>query len=301
MMGTVTKQIIDDMINTGLIRDLGSPWASPVVMIIKDRKKPIHKDNIRFCVDYRKINVLTMTDNYPIPDIQQLLETFAGKKYFSKLDLTSGYWQVLLMEREKPRTAFITKWGLYEFNRLPFGLRNAPAAFQRLMRKILRKQIKKGICEVYLDDIIIASNTMAEHKAHVLEVLQVLRSRGWTVKSSKCVFFQLEIKYLGHIISEEGLRIDPDKVEAIVKLNRPKDRKTVQRFLGSVQFLSKWIKNLQKRTAHISDLLKKDVSFDWTDKQQKAWLSLKKALITVPILKFPKVGIEFMIETDASM
>ena len=204
------------------------------MIIIKDHEKPIKKDNIRFCINYRNINVLTMPDNYPIPDIHQLLETFAGKKYFTKLDLTSGYWQVFLLEFEKHMTAFITKWGLYEYNRLPFGLRNAPAAFQRLMNTLFKDQIKRRMCRVYLDDIIIASVTIEEYTKDVLEILQILRNKGWTIKISKCEFFVTEIKFLGHVISDKGISIDPDKVKAIRELRRPTDVKAIMRFLGSI-------------------------------------------------------------------
>jgi hypothetical protein len=196
---------IAKMEKQGLITKSKSPWASPVVIV---NKKGCEK---RLCVDYRKLNALTRKDAYPIPRIDDLLESFRMASWFMTLDLASGYWQVMMADSDKEKTAFNTPFGLYQFNVMPFGLCNAPRTFQRLMNHVLQDFLEKFVA-VYLDDIIIYSRTFEQHIDHVGQVFQALREAHLKIKLKKCYFAMPNISFLGHIVGREGLQPDPAKV-----------------------------------------------------------------------------------------
>ena len=195
------KKEIEAMESKGIIRESYGPWSSPVVLVPKkDSRK-------RICIDYRKLNAITERDVYPLPTINEILNSFNGASWFTSLDLASGYWQVAVKEEDKKKTAFITKYGTYEFNVMPFGLTNAPATFQRLMDKILRPYINKFVV-VYLDDITVYSRTFEEHLEHVQLVFQILKDANLKLNLAKCYFFLNSIKFLGHIIGKDGIKTD---------------------------------------------------------------------------------------------
>ncbi|CAJ0630411.1 5188_t:CDS:2, partial [Entrophospora sp. SA101] len=179
-------------------------WASPIVVVKKKNNK------LRFCVDYRKLNAYTEQDKYPLPLIADIFDSLEGSKYFSSLDLASGYWQMEVAEEDKKKTAFISKHGLYEFNRMPFGLTNAPASFQRLMNKVLSKEIGRFVV-VYLDDINIYSKSFEEHLEHLEIVFSRLRRAGLKLGKDKCSFAKTQLEFLGHIVGRDGLQPDPKK------------------------------------------------------------------------------------------
>lgn len=208
-----------------VIQPSKSPWASPVVLVRK-------KDNtLRFCVDYRKLNSVTKRDVYPLPRIDDTLDRLRNAKFFSSLDLKSGYWQIEVDERDREKTAFVTPDGLYEFKVLPFGLCSAPATFQRMMDTVLAG-LKWQTCLVYLDDVVVFSATFEEHLTRLKGVLQAIRSADLTIKPEKCHLGFEELKFLGHIVSQQGIRPDPDKTSAVSSFPRPTDKKAVRRFLG---------------------------------------------------------------------
>ncbi len=202
-----------------------SPWATPIVIVGKK------DESQRMCLDFRKTNEVTKKNQYPIPRQTEIFASFGGAGWFTSLDLANGYWQVEMEPKSREVTAFITLWGLFEWNRMPFGLCNAPATFQRLMNQVLRKYLRKFVL-VYLDDIIIYSKTFEEHKEHVRLVFEALRATFLMMKPKKCKFAQKELRFLGHIISAEGIRTDPDKITKMVTLSPPTNLKELRSRLG---------------------------------------------------------------------
>ena len=211
------------MLQQGVIKPSKSPWGSPIVLVAK-------KDGTtRFCVDYRKLNSITKKDVYPLPRIDDTLDTLAHNKFFSTLDLASGYWQIAMEESSQEKTAFTTHVGLYEFVVMPFGLCNAPATFQRLMESILHGLIGRS-CLVYLDDVLVLGKTAEEHISNLRKVWNCLREAGLRLKPSKCNLFKEEVNYLGFVVSSRGISTDPRKVAAIQSFPQPSDLKGLRSF-----------------------------------------------------------------------
>ena len=194
----VVEEEIEKMLKSGVIQPSESPWASPITLV------PKKTGEVRFCVDYRKINNITEKDAYPLPNIQEIFDTLGGASVFTTLDLRSGYWQIDMDAESIPKTAFVCHKGLYEFTRLPFGLTNAPSQFQRIMNSILAEHIGK-ICLVYIDDIIIFSKTELEHQQHVETILEAIHKAGMTLKLSKCEFGKEKVQLLGYVVSKDGI------------------------------------------------------------------------------------------------
>jgi hypothetical protein len=236
------KEEIDRMLKNNLIQPSESPWASPVVLV---RKK---NGSLRFCVDYRKLNSVTRRDGYPLPRIDELLDMFGRSKYFSTLDLASGYWQVAMETRDQAKTAFITSQGLYEFKVMPFGLTNAPATFQRLMNKVFKEEIGQFVA-VYLDDIIIFSATFEEHLQHLRYIFEKLKEAGLRLGKDKCEFCKLELAFLGHIVSGQGISPDPSKIEKIKNFPIPKNTTELRGFLGLASYYRKFIQEFSIKAA----------------------------------------------------
>ncbi|CAF1048251.1 unnamed protein product [Didymodactylos carnosus] len=221
----VIEQNLKEIKEEGIIEPSKSPWASPVILA------PKKDGSMRFCVDYRKLNSTTIRDAYPIPRIDDTLDALQEAKFVSTLDLRSGYCQVEMDKESKEKTAFITHKGLYEFNVMPYGLTNATATFQRLMDIVLAG-LKWQSCLVYIDDIVIYSPTFEQHLIDLKNVFQALREANLTLKASKCCFCRREMKYLGHIITQDGIKPDPTLTKAVSDFPQPKSIKDVQSFLG---------------------------------------------------------------------
>ena len=257
------NQMVDDMLKQGVIQESKSPWASPIVLVKK-------KDgDLRFCIDYRKLNHITKKDVFPLPRIDDTLDLLAGTKYFTTLDLASGYWQVEMEPGAREKTAFVTWSGLYEFRKMPFGLVNAPATFQRLMEMVLAIQIKNGSCLVYIDDVIVLGRTLEDHLIKLKEVLAQLRKAGLRLKPKKCQFAQLEVTYLGHVVSAQGIRTDPKKLEAVQKFPVPAEVKSLRSFLGLASYYRKFIPIFSKIAGPLHALTKKDVEYVWSPQCQE--------------------------------
>ena len=287
------KSLLDDMEKRGIIQPSKSPWASPVVLVRK-------KDNtIRFCVDYRRLNELTRKDAYPLPRVDDTLETLSGSRWFSTLDLLSGYWQVEVAENDRAKTAFTTKEGLYEFKVMPFGLSNAPATFQRLMDLTLAG-LQWSQCLVYLDDIIVVGRTFEEHLHNLGLVLERLQGAKLRVKPSKCALFQDQVCYLGHIVSSNGITTDPSKTSKIVKWPTPTNVQQVQQFLGLAGYYRRFIRNFAEIARPLHRLTEQGRQFSWTQDCESAFSELKSRLTTTPILAFPDFHLVFTLDTDAS-
>ena len=219
------KKLIDNMLMRDIIQPSTSPWASPVVIV---RKKD---SSARFCVDYRRLNNVTRKYAFPLPRIDDTLDTLSGAQWFSTLDLISGYWQVEVAENDRAKTAFTTQEDLLEFKVMPFGLCNAPATFQRLMNLVLAG-VEWSKCLVYLDDIIVIGRSFDEHLSNLAVVLQKLKEADLCLKPAKCALCKTEVTYLGHWISQEGVATDAAKVDKVATWPQPKTSQELQRFLG---------------------------------------------------------------------
>ncbi|KAL0128565.1 hypothetical protein PUN28_003720 [Cardiocondyla obscurior] len=254
---------------------------------------------VRIVVDFRKLNEITIGDSFPIPNITDILDQLGQAKYFSTLDLASRYHQIPMHEMARNKTAFSTTLGHYEFNRMPFGLKNAPATFQRLINAVLSGL--QGIkCLVYLDDIIIYGPTLHEHNERLKKVFKRLREHNLKLQPGKCEFLRKEVLYLGHIIAEDGIRPDPSKISAVRNYPTPKKIKNIQSFIGLSGYYRKFIANFSKIAKPLTNLTRKGQEFKWEIEQQQAFKMLKEKLTTAPVLNYPDFAKKFLIITDAS-
>ena len=294
MRAELEKQL-EEMERHGIIEESTSPWHSPVVMV----RKP--NNEWRFCVDYRKLNAVTETMSFPIPHMSDVFDTLAESKaeIFSTLDLRSGFWQVPLDKATKMKGAFITHNGVYEFNRLAFGMVNAPMTFQSLMTKVL-KNLNFKIALVYIDDLLVFSKDFDQHLHHLDLVFSNLRKANLKLHPSKCKFATKQVKYLGHIVSKDGMSVNPENTEKIQNAKSPTNAKQVKSVLGMMGYYRKFVKNYAKIAAPLHDLLKKDKKFQWTEECETAFQELKSKLVTAPILRYPQFDKEFILSTDSS-
>ncbi|CAB4418771.1 unnamed protein product [Rhizophagus irregularis] len=287
------KKEIEQLLKMGKISKSWSPWSSPVTLAGKK------SGNYRFCIDYRKLNSVTKSDAYPLPRIDELLEKFRKGNWFTSLDLAAGYHQVETAENDKEKTAFICLQGLFEYNVMPFGLKNAPGTFQRLMDEILKEYIGEFVT-VYLDDIMIYSRNFEEHLEHVNRVLNKLKENNMIVKLKKCQFGLRNINFLGHIVGKDGLQPDEKKVEKIKNIKRPETVTEVRSFLGLCSYYRRFIKDFAKIAKPLHNLMKKGTEFEWKEEQQVAFDILRTKLIEKPILVYPDFDKEFILITDGS-
>lgn len=284
---------LKQMLANNIIQPSHSPWAAPVVLVRK------RDGGLRFCVDYRKLNDVTRKDAYPLPRIDDALDSLSKACWFSTLDLASGYWQVELDPEDKHKTAFITRQGLFEFNVLSFGLCNSPSTFQRLMDLVLA-DLQWTTCLVYLDDIIIFGRTFQEHLGRLDEVLTKLRQANLKVKPAKCSLFAKEVQYLGHIISAKGVKADPSKVEAVRQWPVPKNQTEVRSFVGLASYYRRFIRGFAEIARPLHQLTEKGRRFKWTEVCQTAFEHLKRSLMSSPVLAYPDPQKTFILDTDAS-
>ncbi|GET52748.1 hypothetical protein PTSG_12973 [Rhizophagus irregularis DAOM 181602=DAOM 197198] len=291
--GKFIRKEVDEMLKLGKIRESRSPWSSPVTLAGKK------SGNYRFCIDYRKLNKVTIADAYPLPRIDEQLERISSGKWFTSLDLASGFNQIEMAEEDVEKTAFICSAGLYEYNVMPFGLTNAPASFQRLMDKVLKEYLNNFVI-VYIDDIMIYSENFEDHLRHIKLVLEKLKEASLILKLKKCIFGKTEIEFLGHVVGKNGLKPSPGKVEKIQKLTAPTNIKGVRSILGLCTYYRKFIKDFSKIVKPITSLLRKDEKFEWGIKQYEALKILKRKLTEEPVLRQPDWTRKFILITDAS-
>src|SRR6266700_4164421 len=289
----IIKKQINEMLSNGIIKESQSPWASPVVLVKKKDGKT------RFCIDYRKLNAVTKKDAGPLPLIADTLDALNDSVIITKLDLKSGYWAVGMEETSKEKTAFITFMGLYQWEVLPFGLATAPSTFQRYLNRVLSDYLHK-FCLVYIDDLIIFSKSESEHIAHIRCVFQCLDSHNLRLNPEKCEFLTTEVAYLGHVITPEGVKPDPDKTKYMENFPIQRKVRDVRAFLGLSGNYRRFVKGYANIARPLNELLKKEKQFVWSPDCEKAFEDLKKNLIDSPILGHFKPDLPVIIYTDAS-
>ena len=288
------KKQITKLLEQGFIQPSSSPWGAPILFVAKA------DGSLRMCTDYRALNKVTQKDRYPLPRIDDLFDQLQGAKHFSSLDLQQGYYQVRISDEDAPKTAFRTPLGHFQWRVLNFGLTNAPATFMRLMNAVLAPFIGKFVL-VYLDDILIYSKTEAEHRSHIRSVLQALRQHKLYAKLSKCEFFEPELKFLGHIVGQDGIKVDPAKVQVLATWPPLKSPADVRSFLGLANYFRKYIRGYSATVAPLIALTKDRAEWTWDEPQRMAFEALKNALSNAPVLIIPDLNEPFTVVSDASM
>lgn len=289
----IVREEVGKMLDQGVIRPSSSPWASPIVLV---RKKD---GSVRFCVDYRKLNDITVKDVFPLPRTSDLLESFQGMRIFTTLDAAAGYWQIPLSQNAIAKSAFISSEGLFEFVVMPFGLCNAPATFQRMMN-VLLAGVNGISCLVYLDDIIVFSKTFKEHLAHLREVFDRLVEASILLKPSKCRFGVDNVEYLGHIVSAKGISPDPKKIEKLRTFPAPTTVTELKSFLGFAGYYRRFIRNFAMIAEPLFLLLREDTPFVWGPMQDEAFKKLLSAIESDAVLMHPRFDQPFIVDADAS-
>jgi len=286
-------QHVEAMLRHDVIEPAASPWCSNVVMVKK------RDGTMRFCVDYRKTNDLIKKDKFPLPKIDTCLDTLNGCKYFSSCDLRQGYWQTMIEESDRDKTAFVTRKGQWRFKVLSFGLCNAPSQFARTMELVL-SGLTWDICLVYLDDILVFSKTFEEHCDRLAAVFGRLGRHTLKLKPAKCHLFQRAVTFLGHVVSEEGIQCDPDKVAAIATWPRPMNTTEVRTFCGLASYYRSFVQDFARIAGPLHELTRKNVAFGWNEDRERAFQELKHRLTSAPILVAPRDEGTFVLDTDAS-
>jgi hypothetical protein len=282
---------VDNMLKNGFIVPNLSPFASPVLLVKK-------KDNSwRFCVDYRRLNNITIKNKFPLPIIDEFLDEIAGAQYFTTIDLASGFHQIRMLPQDEAKIAFKTQHGHFQFRVMPFGLTNAPASFQCLMNAIFAKYMRKFML-IFMDNILIFSKSLEDHLEHLKLVFQTPLEHKLCIKFSKCTFAQQQITYLGHIISKEGVSTDLTKTEAMLQWSVPQNFTELRGFLGLTRYYRKFVRHYGTMARPLTNMLH-NRTFSWHKPAPEAFDQLKLAMSTTPVLILPDFSKVFIIETDA--
>ena len=281
------------LVENGILKECSSPWNFPLIPI---RKKT---GDIRLCVDFRRLNEITVKKVFPLPDHQQIIDCLEGAKYFSTLDLSQGYYQISVDEADQSKCAFTTKSGQYCFTRMAFGLTNAPCSFQRALNSVMRSVNWKK-CVIFMDDILIFGRTIKEHNEHLESVLELLRNGNLKAMPTKCDFLKKEVRFLGHIISQQGVKTDPNKIQAMQNMKDPTNAKQLRKFLGSCSYYRRFVKDFSRIAYPLYELTSPKKDFKWTEEHKKAFRELKEKMSSPPVLSFPAKKGKFILYTDAS-
>ena len=286
---------VERLLEEGLIEPSDSPWSSPVVLTTKKDGTP------RLCVDLRRVNNVTRKDAYPLPNIQECLDSLSGAKWFCSLDLACGFWQVEVDERDQDKTAFVTKKGLFQWKVVPFGLCNAPATFERLMEKVLRG-LQWQICNLFIDDLVVHGRTFEEMMANLQAVFDRINAAGLRHKPSKCTLCKRKVAFLGHVVSADGVMCDPAKLEAVAEWPTPKTVTEIRSFLGLAGYYRRFIAKFSAIAAPMIKLTEKNRPFVWDEACEEAFVRLKACLMDAPILAYPNTdpAFKFVLDTDCS-
>ncbi|WVZ26804.1 hypothetical protein V8G54_000096 (mitochondrion) [Vigna mungo] len=287
------KKQIEELLEKKFIRPSVSPWGAPVLLVKK-------KDgSSRLCVDYRQLNKVTIKNKYPLPRIDDLLDQLKGAGVFSKIDLRSGYHQILVKPDDVQKTAFRSRYGHYEYVVMPFGVTNAPAIFMDYINRIFRSCLDKFVV-VFIDDILIYSKNREEHVEHLRIALEILREHQLYGKLSKCEFWLSDVQFLGHVISGQGISVDPTKIEAVLKWEHPTSVTEVRSFVGLAGYYRRFVKDFSKIVGPLTQLTRKDQPFVWTDQCEASFKDMKQRLTTAPVLIIPDTDKAFEVYCDAS-
>ncbi|KAJ0717250.1 putative nucleotidyltransferase, Ribonuclease H [Helianthus annuus] len=285
---------LQELLEKGFIRPSSLPWGAPVLFVKK-------KDGtFRMCIDYRELNKVTVKNRYPLPRINDLLDQLQGSSYYSKIDLRSGYHQLRVREEDVSKTTFRTRYGHYEFLVMPFGLTNAPTVFMDLMNRVCKPYLDKFVI-VFIDDILIYSKSQEEHEQHLRLILELLRKEQLYAKCSKCDFWLREVHFLGHVVNEDGIHVDPSKVDSIKNWPAPRTPIEIRQFLGLAGYYRRFIKDFSKIAQPLTSLTQKGVTYRWGDAQEAAFQHLKDRLCSAPILSLPEGTDDFEVYCDASI
>ena len=292
------RKHVTELLKNDIIKHSNSPYNFPLLIV---PKKPDSQGQIktRMVIDYRALNEKTISDAYPLPNICDILDQLGGAKYFSTLDLASGFHQIPMDPDSQQKTAFSSAYGHYEYKRMPFGLKNAPSTFQRLMDQVL-SGLQGLELFVYMDDIVIYASSLEEHSHKLKRLLGRLKTAGLTLQPDKCYFLKKEIAYLGHIITRDGVKPDPRKIEAVREFPRPKTRKNIKQFLGLIGYYRRFIHEFAKIAKPLTLLTKLGIKYHWDQPQQEAFEKLRDLITTQPILQYPDFKKPFIVTTDAS-
>ncbi|MFS8001318.1 putative nucleotidyltransferase, Ribonuclease H [Helianthus anomalus] len=284
---------LQELLDKAFIRPSTSPWGAPVLFVKK-------KDgSFRMCIDYRELNKLTVKNCYPLPRIDDLFDQLQGTSCFSKIDIRSGYHQLRVLEDDIPETAFRTRYRHYEFVVMPFGLTNAPVMFMDLMNRVCKPYLDRFVI-VFLDDILIYSKSKADHARHLRLMLELLRGERLYAKFSKCEFWIIEVQFLGHIVSSQGIHVDPSKIEAVKNWCMPKSVSEIHSFLGLAGYYRRFIADFSKIVVPLTTLTQKEKPFIWGPEQEKSFQTLKDLLCNAPVLTLPDGNDDFVVYCDAS-
>lgn len=262
------QEEVQKMLDNGIIEPSRSAWSSAIVLV------PKKDGSTRFCVDYRKLNDVTIKDAYPLPRVDDCLDALANSKWFSSMDLNSGFWQIGMAEEHKEKTAFSTSLGLFHFKVMPFGLCNSPSTLSRLLEDVLRG-LQWEECLLYMDDIIVPGPSFTECLKRLEHIFQRLKNANLKLKPSKCNLFQKSVKFLGHVVSDKGVHTDPDKTEAVRIWPVPKTVKEVRSFLGLCSYYRRFVSGFANIARPLHKLCEKNSKFTWNEDCQKAFNSLK--------------------------
>ncbi|PNY16525.1 retrotransposon-related protein [Trifolium pratense] len=287
------KTQLEDLLSKQFIRPSVSPWGAPVLLVKK-------KDgSSRLCVDYRQLNKVTIKNKYPLPRIDDLMDQLCGAVVFSKIDLRTGYHQIRVKSEDVSKTAFRTRYGHYEYLVMPFGVTNAPAVFMDYMNRIFNPFLDKFVV-VFIDDILIYSKSYEEHEDHLRQVLQILREKKLYAKLSKCEFWLEEVKFLGHVITKDGIAVDPAKVETIISWEQPRTVTEIRSFVGLAGYYRRFIEGFSKIAAPLTQLTRKNQPFIWTQECEESFQTMKRLLTTSPVLVLPQPDQPYEVYCDAS-
>jgi hypothetical protein len=287
------KKEIDVMLEKGVIEPSNAEWTAPIVVV------PKKDGSLRFCVNYKRLNDLSVKDPYPLPRIDDHIETLSGKRYVSCLDAFAGYWQINVDVDSRPFTTFISPFGLFQFVKMPFGLSNAPAYFTRVLERAFASQLYSSVI-IYIDDIAVFSSDFQEHLQQLRKVFTILRTNNIKLKRKKCSFIQAEFVYLGYLISPRGLEPDPSKINVLTGLPVPRNVKQLRSFLGLANYFRRFISAFADLARPLYELLRKDAYFEWNSICNHSFVTIQKALSRSPVLQLPDFSLPFILSTDAS-
>jgi hypothetical protein len=287
------KEQLQELLDREFIRPSVSPWGAPVLFVKKN------DGSMRLCIDYSELNKVTVENRYSLPRIDDLFDQLHGSQVFSKIDLRSGYHQLKIKEEDIQKTAFKTRYGHYEFLVMPFGLTNAPATFMDMMNRTFRELVDRCVV-VFIDDILIYSKSREEHEEHLSTVLSILRKQKLFAKFKKCEFWLEEVTFLGHVISKEGISVDPSKMEAVVNWARPTSVHEIRSFLGLAGYYRRFVEGFSKLAAPLTKLTKKNEAFIWSDDCERSFQELKHRMVSAPVLTLPSGTGGFVIYSNAS-